>query len=60
MPRPILPSSPATPSECLIDNDLSDYIKFPFDAVSSGVAFNVDVDVTLTVTAGRPPQAAGS
>jgi hypothetical protein len=44
----------------LIDNDLSDYIKFHFDAVSSGVAFNVDVDVTLTVTAGRPPQAAGS
>lgn len=37
----------------LIENELSAYIKgFHLDALSSGLALNVDVDTTLTVIAG--------
>jgi transposase len=37
----------------LIENELSSYIKgFQVDALSSGLALNVDVDTTLTVIAG--------
>ena len=37
----------------LIENELSAYIKgFHLDALSSGLALNIDLDTTLTVIAG--------